>query len=195
MSTLYFLAFFLFIYSTNGSIFAETIQITSPTLPNPSTDGSLFSERLQNTNVTAPNPDLIFFNRVPKVGSTMMMNLLRRLSIRNGFAFFQDAAHPGMQARLNCAQEADLTHLLCQLPKQPPSVYIKHVAMVNFTRGGVGGCNHVVYINMVRDPVERMISWYYYIRLNGTRNFAARMKKAHQKEDDTWLQRVLCYKK
>ncbi|XP_035711696.1 heparan sulfate 2-O-sulfotransferase pipe-like [Folsomia candida] len=148
--------------TTNGSFIGEAFQSTSVNSHNsinPNTNnGSLFAETIQNANVTSANPDLIFFNRVPKVGSTMMINLIRRLSFRNGVAFFQDAAHPGMQARLNCAQEADLAHLLCQLPKQSPSVYTKHVAMVNFARGG-GGCDHVVYINMVRDPVERMISW------------------------------------
>lgn len=33
---------------------------------------------------------VLFFNRVPKVGSQTFMELLRRLSMRNGFSFNRD---------------------------------------------------------------------------------------------------------
>jgi len=43
----------------------------------------------------------------------------------------------------------------------PPSVYVKHVCFVNFTQFDL---DMPIYVNMVRDPVERVISWYYYVR-------------------------------
>ena len=42
-----------------------------------------------------------------------------------------------------------------------PSVFAKHVAMVNFSKHGLPT---PIYVNIVRDPVERVISWFYYSR-------------------------------
>ncbi|CAG0898774.1 unnamed protein product, partial [Cyprideis torosa] len=45
---------------------------------------------------------------------------------------------------------------------ETPGAYIgHHVSLVNFTRFNLP---MPIYINMVRDPVERVISWYYYVR-------------------------------
>lgn len=41
-------------------------------------------------NTKRANREVLFFNRVPKVGSQTFMELLRRLSIRNGFSFNRD---------------------------------------------------------------------------------------------------------
>ena len=42
-----------------------------------------------------------------------------------------------------------------------PLSYVKHVNFLNFEEFGR---KNPIYINMVRHPVERVISWYYYIR-------------------------------
>ena len=44
-----------------------------------------------------------------------------------------------------------------------PLSYVKHVNFLNFEEFGR---KNPIYINMVRHPVERIISWYYYIRQN-----------------------------
>lgn len=41
-------------------------------------------------NTKRAKKQVIFFNRVPKVGSQTFMELLRRLSISNGFSFNRD---------------------------------------------------------------------------------------------------------
>lgn len=43
---------------------------------------------LNNTKRAKKN--VLFFNRVPKVGSQTFMELMRRLSLRNGFSFNKD---------------------------------------------------------------------------------------------------------
>lgn len=40
-------------------------------------------------------------------------------------------------------------------------VYVKHVCYTNFTKFNLPT---PIYINLVRDPIERIISWFYYIR-------------------------------
>ncbi|KAI8426164.1 hypothetical protein MSG28_005106 [Choristoneura fumiferana] len=42
-----------------------------------------------------------------------------------------------------------------------PASYIQHVCYTNFTTYGYPS---PIYVNVVRDPVERVISWYYYVR-------------------------------
>jgi hypothetical protein len=41
-------------------------------------------------NTAKARKQLVFFNRVPKVGSQTFMELLRHLAIRNNFAFHRD---------------------------------------------------------------------------------------------------------
>ncbi|XP_035784731.1 heparan sulfate 2-O-sulfotransferase pipe-like isoform X2 [Anopheles albimanus] len=102
---------------------------------------------------------MIFFNRVPKVGSQTFMELLRRLAVRNEYNFHRDAVQRLEVIRLSYERQQDLAEMVMNLPV--PSVYVKHVCYTNFTRFGLP---MPIYVNMVRDPVERIISWYYYVR-------------------------------
>uniref|UniRef100_A0A1I8P2M4 Heparan sulfate 2-O-sulfotransferase pipe n=1 Tax=Stomoxys calcitrans TaxID=35570 RepID=A0A1I8P2M4_STOCA len=103
--------------------------------------------------------DLVFFNRVPKVGSQTFMELLRRLSERNNFQFHRDAVQKVETIRLADEQQHELAEVISDLPE--PSVFIKHVCYTNFTKYNLPT---PIYINVVRDPVERVISWFYYVR-------------------------------
>ncbi|XP_057652559.1 heparan sulfate 2-O-sulfotransferase pipe isoform X1 [Diorhabda carinulata] len=110
-------------------------------------------------NTRKAEVDLIFFNRVPKVGSQTLMELMRRLSIRNDFGFHQDMVQRVETIRLSPEDQAILAALISSY--DPPAVYIKHVCFTNVSNFGLP---EPIYINLVRDPVERVISWYYYVR-------------------------------
>ncbi|CAH2039505.1 unnamed protein product, partial [Iphiclides podalirius] len=110
-------------------------------------------------NTARSEIELLFFNRVPKVGSQTFMELLRRLAIRNQFGFHRDAVQRVETIRLAPADQQILVSLVSAHP--PPASYIKHVCYTNFTRFGYPS---PIYVNVVRDPVERVISWYYYVR-------------------------------
>ncbi|KAK4301262.1 hypothetical protein Pmani_026595 [Petrolisthes manimaculis] len=99
------------------------------------------------------------FNRVPKVGSQSTMELLRTLSYRNGFTFHKDRPQKVENIKLTEREQKRLVQLVDVF--RPPSVYVKHVCYINFTTFNV---TQPLYVNMVRDPVERVISWYYYVR-------------------------------
>lgn len=43
----------------------------------------------------------------------------------------------------------------------PGTIYIEHCNWLNFRRYQL---KMPIYVNLVRDPVERMVSWYYYVR-------------------------------
>jgi len=101
----------------------------------------------------------LFFNRVPKVGSQTTMELLKSLSIKNNFHYHKDRTQKVETIKLTTSEERRLSNLVNSF--NPPSVYVKHVCFSNFTKYGLP---MPIYVNMVRDPVERVISWYYYVR-------------------------------
>jgi len=119
--------------------------------------GKLDAEALNNTRKA--KTELLFFNRVPKVGSQTTMELLKSLSIKNDFHYHKDRTQKVETIKLTHSEEKWLTQLVSFF--SPPSAYVKHVCFVNFTQFDL---DMPIYVNMVRDPVERVISWYYYVR-------------------------------
>lgn len=83
-------------------------------------------------NTRRATKEILFFNRVPKVGSQTFMELLRLLAKHNHFNFHRDDVQRVEMVRLNNRQQYDLTRFVSQLPA--PSVYIKHVCYTNFTK-------------------------------------------------------------
>lgn len=122
-------------------------------------DELLVPEPWELNNTARAGIEVLFFNRVPKVGSQTFMELLRRLAIRNQFGFHRDAVQRVETIRLAPADQQILAGLVSAYT--PPASYIKHVCYTNFTRYGYPS---PIYVNVVRDPVERVISWYYYVR-------------------------------
>ncbi|XP_071057470.1 heparan sulfate 2-O-sulfotransferase pipe isoform X2 [Onthophagus taurus] len=116
-------------------------------------------EPYQLNNTKKAKRDILFFNRVPKVGSQTFMELLRLLSMRNEFEFHQDRVQRVETIRLAPEDQASLAAMVQSYDE--PSVYIKHVCFTNFSEFDIP---EPIYVNLVRDPIERVISWYYYVR-------------------------------
>merc|ERR1719348_2399372 len=110
-------------------------------------------------NTKNAKKEILFFNRVPKVGSQTTMELLKSLSIKNKFHYHKDRTQKGETIKLTYNEEKRLSKLVNSF--QPSSVYVKHVCFSNFSKFNL---DMPIYVNMVRDPVERVISWYYYVR-------------------------------
>jgi hypothetical protein len=118
---------------------------------------NLSASELNNTKNA--KKDVLFFNRVPKVGSQTTMELLKALSLKNQFKYHKDRTQKVETIKLTYNEEKWLSNLVNYF--DAPSVYVKHVCFVNFTQFDIP---EPIYVNMVRDPVERVISWYYYVR-------------------------------
>ncbi|XP_023348685.1 heparan sulfate 2-O-sulfotransferase pipe [Eurytemora carolleeae] len=119
--------------------------------------GKLDPMELNNTRKAVK--ETLFFNRVPKVGSQTTMELLKSLAIKNNFHYHKDRTQKVETIKLSNSEQKHLSKLVNSF--SPPSVYVKHVCFTNFTKYGLP---MPIYVNMVRDPVERVISWYYYVR-------------------------------
>ncbi|XP_015608993.1 heparan sulfate 2-O-sulfotransferase pipe isoform X2 [Cephus cinctus] len=147
-------------FASSGPVHYQNVHRTTTTTTTeeyPEEDGLLDVDALNNTK--RAGKQVLFFNRVPKVGSQTFMELLRRLSMRNGFSFNRDRVQRVETIRLAPIEQIQLATLVNSFVE--PSVYIKHVCFTNFSEFNLPD---PIYVNLVRDPVERVISWYYYVR-------------------------------
>lgn len=118
---------------------------------------STAADALNNTKKA--QVDVVIFNRVPKVGSQSMMQLMIQLGKVNNFVHSRDSSKPHETILLPPAQQKQLIEEIYKKPG--PHIYSQHLAYINFTRFHMP---KPIYINLVRDPLERIISWHYYVR-------------------------------
>ncbi|XP_069691141.1 uronyl 2-sulfotransferase-like [Periplaneta americana] len=116
-------------------------------------------------SVTELSDHVLFFNRVPKSGSEMLVLLMQWLQGRNGFRHIR---LPGGNARkLNRTQQEELVEEVTQKVRDEavPVTFDRHVYFLNFSQFDR---QSPTYINLVRDPIEKAASRFYYARV--TRN-------------------------
>ena len=88
----------------------------------------------------------LVYNRVPKAGSSLMDNLIHKLSTRNNFKFVQDTDYlpnaTSLAQRIRALPEGD--------------VYINHAGF------DATAPADVAFMNLVREPIDRAVSLFYY---------------------------------
>jgi len=120
-------------------------------------------------NFTPPNPDFIFHNKMPKCGSTTIKYILDQLQISNQFQMDYQAPclHPPCNAKSGDlgdgigAKEALVDHVKEAKPESGKYFLLKHQYYLNFTQFDH---EQPTMINVVRDPVSRFSSMYYFNR-------------------------------
>ncbi|XP_039963866.1 heparan sulfate 2-O-sulfotransferase pipe-like [Bactrocera tryoni] len=110
-------------------------------------------------NTVKAELDILVFNRVPKTGSIQLIELMRTLGKAHNFEVQVDPQNGGIRTLLDESEEQELVDNIASL--EDGTVFVSHVNYLNFSKFGA---SRPIYVNMVRDPVERVISWYYYIR-------------------------------
>ncbi|XP_068203069.1 uronyl 2-sulfotransferase-like [Palaemon carinicauda] len=113
-------------------------------------------------NMTPPEASIVIYNRVPKCASSTMQTILRRLSKHLTFEHVSSLIYDHHQLTRD-EQEKLVENLTTSLAAAPSHAlsYDRHLYYTNFTGLGM---SPPVYINIVRDPVERFISSFYYRR-------------------------------
>ncbi|XP_077988095.1 uronyl 2-sulfotransferase-like [Glandiceps talaboti] len=110
-----------------------------------------------NLNTTR-NISRVVYNRVGKCGSRTLMAISEKMSVLNGFRHVKSQEYHGR--RLSREEEADFVYEVMAIP--PPFLYNRHLDFVRFPPHFAKIAP--AYINLIRDPVERKISSYYYMR-------------------------------
>lgn len=96
-------------------------------------------------------PSVLVYNRIGKAGSSTMIHQLRGLSARNNFTFSQPFPYHDHKALR--------TSIFSSVSNQSATVICNHFNFPELTYG-----DELKYINIMRDPVQRYISEYYYMR-------------------------------
>ena len=125
------------------------------------------ADSLNNTKNS--NQSLLIFNRTPKAGSETVWELLDQLQYFNNFSSASDSGEVKKSrgyenTYMQPPEQLKYIELLENTPNLTlPFSYVKHMNFINYERFNR---TSPIYVNMVRHPVERVISWYYYIRQN-----------------------------
>lgn len=106
--------------------------------------------------------DIMVYNRAPKCGSIYMTRLIWALSsgMQNEFDV-QSPYEPGEHPVLSLDERSDIVKEVHGYKGGKPLAYIRHQTFIDFAE-----CNakRPLYINMVREPLSRFESLYYFIR-------------------------------
>ena len=110
------------------------------------------------------NTNILVYNRVPKCGSIWMTRLIYILGAgdRNNYNV-ESPYEPGEKPFLSQNEEQVVVNHLQEAPK--PTLYIRHQYFIDFE---FHQKKRPLYINVIRDPIEKFRSFYYFIR-NGNK--------------------------
>ena len=101
---------------------------------------------------------VLVYNRVPKCSSTSMYKLVKTLALRNHFKFSLAKSNDIRNELRSPRKEKALVATVKALSKS--AVYVRHMYNPDWKRLGV----KVNLVNMIRDPISRMASWFYFVR-------------------------------
>ena len=109
----------------------------------------------------------MIFNSTPKAGSETIWNLLEHLSEPNNFSFYTNDPELKKQRGsenpflTKFSEREEYINMFQNM--SVPFSYVKHLNFLNFEEFNL---TNPIYVNMVRHPLERVISWFYYKRQN-----------------------------
>lgn len=112
----------------------------------------------------------VVYNRIGKCGSRSLNLIVNSLSKKNGFNFYTSPISNITRPKI--LDLMDEIRLIESLPE--PALYTRHIHFVNFPKFGL---QQPVYINVIRDPIERFVSQFYFKRYGDNRVGMPRMAR------------------
>eukprot|EP00045_Choanoeca_perplexa_P012674 m.139685 g.139685 ORF g.139685 m.139685 type:complete len:254 (-) comp16094_c0_seq5:2175-2936(-) len=107
------------------------------------------------------HPNSVFYNRVPKAASTSLKTLASNRSIANGYLHISSRVYNDRGFFEAAEEEENINRIANIFNKDGKVLYDQHIRYLNLTAYGV---KQPAYINMVREPVGRLVSTYYFAR-------------------------------
>ncbi|XP_045116974.1 heparan sulfate 2-O-sulfotransferase 1-like [Portunus trituberculatus] len=107
------------------------------------------------------NSLVVIYNRVPKTGSTSFIGLAYDLCARNKFNVIHLNTTKNTPT-LSLTDQMRFVYNVSNWLEKKPGIYHGHLAYLDFSRFGVS--RQPIYINLIRKPLDRLVSYYYFVR-------------------------------
>lgn len=122
---------------------------------------------------------IIIYNRVPKTGSTSFAGIAYELCSKNRY----HVMHVNTTRNVHTLSIADQMHFIQNISywsAKKPAMYHGHFYYIDFSRLGYNE-RKPVYINIIRKPLDRLLSYYYFVRYGDNfRPYLKRRKMGNQ---------------
>ncbi|XP_033122144.1 uronyl 2-sulfotransferase-like [Anneissia japonica] len=105
----------------------------------------------------------IIFNRVGKCGSRSVLDVFKHLAKQNHYNMINSIVYN--QTRISEEKKNLIVSVLLKV--DPPFLFQRHMYYVDFSKFS---SSSVKYINIIRDPIERFTSQYYFKRFGDGKN-------------------------
>ncbi|XP_005919847.1 heparan sulfate 2-O-sulfotransferase 1 [Haplochromis burtoni] len=122
---------------------------------------------------------VIIYNRVPKTASTSFTNIAYDLCGKNRFHVLHINTTKNNPV-MSLQDQVRFVRNVTSWREMKPGFYHGHVAYLDFSKHGVKG--KPLYINVVRDPIERLVSYYYFLRFGDDYRPGLRRRKQGDKK-------------
>uniref|UniRef100_A0A1A8RIK4 Heparan sulfate 2-O-sulfotransferase 1 n=1 Tax=Nothobranchius rachovii TaxID=451742 RepID=A0A1A8RIK4_9TELE len=122
---------------------------------------------------------VIIYNRVPKTASTSFTNIAYDLCSKNHYHVLHINTTKNNPV-MSLQDQVRFVQNVSTWREMKPGFYHGHVAYLDFSKYGVKG--KPMYINVVRDPIERLVSYYYFLRFGDDYRPGLRRRKQGDKK-------------
>ncbi|XP_060604718.1 heparan sulfate 2-O-sulfotransferase 1-like [Ruditapes philippinarum] len=116
---------------------------------------------------------IVIYNRVPKTGSTSFAGIAYELCNTNKF----HVLHVNTTRNVHMLSINDQMHFIQNITNwdaKKPAIYHGHFYYIDFLKLGFNE-RRPVYINIIRKPLDRLLSYYYFVRYGD--NFRPHLKR------------------
>jgi len=121
----------------------------------------------------------LIYNRVPKCGSMSVTTLFYRLGSINKFQV-TSPWEPGEKQEKSDEEENEFVNMI-RGRAETPMAYIRHIYFVDFK---IYKQKQPLYVNILRDPIERFVSFYYFTRWGNSRG-GGKSKMNEERKNET----------
>ncbi|KRT82890.1 hypothetical protein AMK59_3105, partial [Oryctes borbonicus] len=123
-----------------------------------------YYERVNNNvkvvNENSNEDTIIIYNRVPKTGSTSFIGVAYDICKKNNF----HVIHVNISANnhvLSLRNQNSMVRNITKWNNMKPAIYHGHFAYLDFSKYS---SIKPLYINIIRKPLDRLVSYYYFLR-------------------------------